>query len=396
VADLRLDWMKWLRGENAPTFGVVQMLGDIDDVVNRDDDEDLRLMASSNFVQLAVRGTGHGDILEFNDGDKTLGDYRRAKLMLAATKPFEDVKARGEALQPSVDKNINEVVFILHGIRDLGRWSADFEDAIDKGYADRRKRLAIVSSRYGYFGMGPFLFPKVRERYVRWFMDQYTETIARYPEVDPKHIKFFGHSNGTYILAEALKNYKSMEIDRVVFAGSVVRREFEWSKLEIENDPARNGSPRVRMVTNYVGTQDWVVALFPRLFEMRWLSWLDNRVGSAGFNGFTDGMVNNITISGAHGAFDSHVEEIVKLLLDQASPMGPVTTGRGSKQDYAVEQRGLWGELLAFAPSVIAVWLALVLFVVGLGAKLVGAAAQPAWPVLIAFTLLIVVILRTV
>jgi pimeloyl-ACP methyl ester carboxylesterase len=400
VANLRLDWMTQMRNKDG--VEVVQLLGDIDDIVRREDNEDLRVMSSKNFAFLRVRGTGHGDIVDFAEGakldgdEKRLGEYRRGKLLLAATKPFDEVMQQNEEPRVPAESTIDEIVFVLHGIRDLGRWSADFETLIRQDQA-RGGRIAVVSSRYGYFGMGPFLFKDVRDRYVRWFMDQYTETLARYPSVPPDKIRFFGHSNGTYILAEALQNYTSMRVDRIVFAGSVVPQDYPWEDLD----------GRVDRVRNYVGTEDWVVALFPRFFELPLVRWLGNDVGSAGFNGFTsprasspcqpdaptlvrrkgEVAVENVCfIQGGHGAFDKRVGEIVAFLLDEND---------GTPEPAPRETRGWFGTVLSWSPVVVGVWALLAAILIYIGVRVVSAAPQPSWPVLLMFLLLLAAALRT-
>ena len=108
-------------------------------------------------------------------------------------------------------------------------------------------------------------------------MDEYTETLAKYPNV--KTIDLIGHSNGTYLMASALAHYDSLRVDKVVFAGSVVPQDFDWER--VKSRIKKNG-----LVRNYVAADDWVVALFPRLFELPILNFLGNDIGSAGFNGF--------------------------------------------------------------------------------------------------------------
>lgn len=57
VSNLRLEWMRWFAAGPQRTPLVVQLLGDIDDVVSDDDNKDLRAAASKNFFWLRVRGT---------------------------------------------------------------------------------------------------------------------------------------------------------------------------------------------------------------------------------------------------------------------------------------------------------------------------------------------------
>ena len=274
---------------------------------------------------------------------------------------------------------------MLHGIRDLGRWASDFERRIAERYPMQRSKLRVVSPRYGYFGMGPFLFEEVRDRYARWFMDQYTETLAAYPNVRPENVHFFGHSNGTYLLASALKSYESMYINRVVFAGSVVPKAYNWVWL----------GRRVQQVRNYVASDDLVVALFPRLFELPVFALLGNEIGSAGFNGFEQEgagpdrpTVQNVKyVKGGHGAFESRVDEIVDFLLQPGEPSAAKIDER------ATFGPGWWG---SSAFSVLLIWLLLAAALMFVAVRVVGAMPTPAWPALLLFTLLVVRILQTV
>jgi pimeloyl-ACP methyl ester carboxylesterase len=385
VSNLRLDWMQYMRKAGVG-IEVVQLLGDIDDLVSREDNEDLRTTGVGQFALLRVRGTGHGDILDIGDGNVMAGlkAYRREKLLLAATRPFHEVRRHNEALPHPVNYDVQSIVFVLHGIRDLGRWSSAFETEVKRHDPSRIATLRFESPRYGYLGMGPFLFAGVRDRYVRWFMDEYTEAVARHPKVKAETIHFFGHSNGTYVLTEALEKYRSMRVGNIVVAGSVVRTSYGWRQL----------GDRVGAARNYVGSHDWVVALFPRLFELPGFGAFKNRLGSGGFHGFVQSdRVENVFVQGAHGAFDGHEKEIVQFLL---GPPAMGTQGPAVNRQQLDEQRSWWQSLLGVAPVALGVWVALVLMVFYVGIRVVGAAPSPTWPVMLGFALLVVTILRTV
>lgn len=119
---------------------------------------------------------------------------------------------------------------------------------------------------------------------------------------------YVGHSNGTYCLAKALELYPCCQFDRVVFAGSVVRTSFNWSKfLPAPNQEHKlsEAEPQVRNVLNYIATADLVVAFFPKIFQ--YLPFLRQDLGSAGFDGFADnattGKVTQVHyVLGGHGA----------------------------------------------------------------------------------------------
>jgi pimeloyl-ACP methyl ester carboxylesterase len=103
-------------------------------------------------------------------------------------------------------------------------------------------------------------------------MDKYTKARAAYPNA---RYHYIGHSHGTYLLAKALREYPAVSFHNVVFAGSVVEQDYEWSDY-VEQD-------RVKRVLNFVATADWVVAFFPKALQSIGVQDL----GSAGHDGFT-------------------------------------------------------------------------------------------------------------
>lgn len=386
VANLRLDWMRELRELGADAPEVVQLRGDIDDIVSDEDSKDLGAIQHAKFAWLRVRGTGHGDIAFFSDetkeAKKAIGDYRKEKFLIAATKPFDQVQQHGEKDTFHPDLEVTHVVFVLHGIRDLGQWAAAFEQDLQKEFAKvsgPKGKLAVESIRYGYFGMGPFLFMAKRQNFVRWLMDEYTETLARYPNATEIH--FTGHSNGTYLLASALDQYRSLRIDRVAFGGSVVRKNYDWPKI-IDNH-------QVESVRNYVAADDWIVALFPRFFEP-WLSDMifSNDLGSAGFNGFThvSARVTNVAyLTGGHGAFLDRTAEISRFLL-----LNDATFAKTPRS----EQSTVWSWGSSWATWVL-VWPLILSVLVFVGWHVVMSATEPRWPFFLGYVLLLLALLWT-
>jgi pimeloyl-ACP methyl ester carboxylesterase len=151
-------------------------------------------------------------------------------------------------------------------------------------------------------------------------MDQYAEARARYPRAD---FHYVGHSNGTYLAAQALKDYPAARFKRIVFAGSVVRRDYKWSALTQPTKSNPKAPPRVEKVLNYVATADWVVALFPKGLE----PWRVFNLGSAGHDGFDEaseqGPVYEVEyIVGDHGAGhqESNWEDIGRFIVFGETP----------------------------------------------------------------------------
>ena len=108
-----------------------------------------------------------------------------------------------------------------------------------------------------------------------------------------------------------------MRFNRIVFAGSVVRRDYDWSSM-LETG-------RVRGVLNYVATADWVVAFFPKLMQDLRLQDL----GSAGHDGFSQcrptppfGLKQVEYVAGDHHAAigEARWDELAEFIVDGTPP----------------------------------------------------------------------------
>lgn len=287
VANLRLGWLDLQRGQSKLPE-VVQLLGDVDELVSRDDNLDQFVTGDTfGFIQLE-RSTDHANAVEMTGPQ---GAERRTAFIRALTWPITQIRStytqppRTKDFEP--DPHVKRVVIILHGIRDDGRWAQD----LGAQFEQKDKLVKSYSRSYGYFAALYFLMPTRMEANVRWFVDQYTELRALYPNAE---FNFVGHSNGTYMLSEAVKQYYSVKFNRVVFAGSVVQRSFPWSDFK----------DRVGAIRNYRASRDFVVAALPSVFEH--IHGYLRDVGAAGHVGFDDDWArrseSRYFADGGHGA----------------------------------------------------------------------------------------------
>jgi pimeloyl-ACP methyl ester carboxylesterase len=284
LTELRLQWLALLRkNRNLQKHGAssdrqvpdlaltVQMLGTIDDKVAPADNIDLS--TGRDFVYLDVPFSGHENVIVLDNSD--VGRARRqvfekalcespASLAIRRLLPTDDATRR-------TNEAVTDVVFVMHGIRDTGYWTQKVARKIEEIGGNPPRIYASETSSYGYFAMISFLLPSQRRKKVQWLMDQYVEARSLYPNA---RFSYVGHSNGTYLVAKALIDYPSCSFDRIVFAGSVVRTDYDWDR--------HIASGRVEAVLNYVATADWIVAVLPGAWEMVNLQDL----GSAGHNGF--------------------------------------------------------------------------------------------------------------
>lgn len=352
VANLRLQWLDLMRKlpkERRPT--VIQLLGDKDDLVSSEDQRDVKV--AKDFIWVTVHNTGHGNIIAVDD--PTFGKERRGKIAkaLGNAADVESLRRLSSKLSDDEDPLVRELVVVLHGIRDMAPWTASFELPLQEAFQAKHpgsdSKIVVRWPSYGYFGMGPFLLRPDRQKNVRWFMDEFTQFKAQYPNLEKVH--FIGHSNGTYVLASALRHYRTLKVGNIVFGGSVLRRDFDWEEVSSQFDKIRN----------YVGARDWVVGLFPRLFEFPVFAGMNSDLGSAGFNGFTQSRGNQFEtkfLDGAHSiALDErNIGSIVQFVINDRKVDEPKISSRGPTWKMEYSSKFCWAVwlLILFAALVLA------------------------------------------
>lgn len=388
IADTRVQWLRLSRRDavvagSEPFPQVIQLLGDADDLVSREDGMDL--VASRGTVFRTLSQTTHGDITQVLQDPAHPEAAERAVLIrraivgdLVGLQPDQPLAGRREE-----NRDVQRLVYLMHGIRDHGDWTDVIRRSIEHRIAEGGEKARVINLKYGYFAMLPFLLYRDRQRNVRRFMDEYTENLAEFPNAT--EVDYLGHSNGTYVLASALMGYATLRVRRVFFAGSVVPKHYPWSELV--------AAKRVLQVVNVVATTDWVVALFPKLFEQiaDWLGarprrgWLD--IGAAGFRGFldageADGAVVDIKyVAGKHSA---GVEVAKQAKLDTI--VAYVFDGDRSGLDAAFRERDQPAAVLDVASNVCyLVWFGLAVAAIALGwlASLAGTAGLATYLVLL-------------
>lgn len=352
MVQTRLQWLALMRSEMATRLFTVQLVGTLDDMVPLADavDFDVELGGDGkSFRLLELPCTDHMTALAMvpppHDGEEkneppAVTRWRR--FVAALTKsPDELERAPGaisrdhlaDALPPKPNLEVSDVVFVMHGIRDKGFWTQKVARQIKLFAEDARTDIRSMTASYGYLAMLPFALPWVRRRKVEWLMDRYTQIKAQYPNAD---LSYVGHSNGTYLAAAALQKYPAARFKRIVFAGSVVPRDYDWARL-CSSSGAKPS--QVDAVLNYVATADWIVALFPKGFEpfRKWIG-----LGSAGHSGFdqfrrkeTDALQEVHYVRGGHGAGveESQWDDIAHFIVH-----GRLQPGHDEEKDYAKRQ----------------------------------------------------------
>ncbi|MEO1457992.1 MAG: alpha/beta fold hydrolase [Pseudomonadota bacterium] len=348
----------------------IQLLGTNDDLVAPGDDIDVT--TGESFIYCEMRDTGHFNANEVGGDDPVSAERRR----LCASAIFDDeaslrrvglsASAVGEIAQSAVEESfggedaeaaeitspraaeqaaesVQNVTLVVHGIRDFGFWTKKLAIRI-RGYAARRGTVCrTLTPSYGFLPMGPFLIPTVRRRYACWLMDHYVTVRAAFPQA--REICFIGHSNGTYLLAKALKDCRAIHFDRVIFAGSVVRHDYPW-----ENVLRGTGTGQIGRLVNYVATDDWVVASVPRALQRMGLA----NLGDAGHSGFrpNPNIVEARYVPGDHSAAirEENWEEMAAFVVDGIDPPSIAPSPRRAHDHGTIGKRtaylGLFGSAL--------------------------------------------------
>jgi len=165
----------------------------------------------------------------------------------------------GKTSPPPPTLSANPHVLSLHGIRTRGKWQKEITDAFG--------RASIWHSPldYDYFLFIKLVIPFTRRNKIKWLQEEYTKYVKG------SRPSLIAHSYGTYIVARALERYPEIELDRVIFCGSIVERVYDWSHI------INRG--QVNRVLNDYGRQD----IWARL-----VGWVVKDAGDSGRTGFED------------------------------------------------------------------------------------------------------------
>jgi pimeloyl-ACP methyl ester carboxylesterase len=282
ITNLRIQWVVMsnsIKSEGKKEVLIIQLLGTKDDIVSPEDNIDF--VTGKGFYYIDIPKTSHDDVIKLDNNEDRKKRFEAALIYQPKNEnsnlhdSFVSIRDLDDQAFPDPNKEIKNVVFVIHGIRDQGFWTKKIARKI-RVLANKNKQQqawATETSSYGYFGMLPFLSPYLRRDKVEWLMEQYTENLALYPNAD---FHYVGHSNGTYLVAKALEEYRCCQFKNIVFAGSVVPSNYKWEE--------RIKSNQVKKVLNFVATEDVVVGIFPNLFEM--FPFFKQDLGGAGHKGF--------------------------------------------------------------------------------------------------------------
>jgi len=182
------------------------------------------------------------------------------------------------------------ILITVHGIHTAGVWQVSLTEAVTELDSD----VVKMNFKAPYISALRLLFPRIRSSLVDAFSRDLDALIRQHPDGD---FFFFGHSFGTFILAEKLRMMEpvnSPRIKAVVLAGSVLRRDFPWVDIK--------KNLNLPLVVNDCGIKD-----FPLILSEIFAPGL-GMAGKKGFYTFENGVVTNRFFNGGHSFFEKKTD----------------------------------------------------------------------------------------
>lgn len=117
---------------------------------------------------------------------------------------------------------MSRVVVSLHGIRTRGVWQKELAPILSKA------GFIPYPLDYEYFSTFKFLRGKSRDQAVEKLRET-LENIMNQEHV--RRLSIIAHSFGTYMTAALIQKHHWFRFDKVIFAGAIVRQDFNWSAV---------------------------------------------------------------------------------------------------------------------------------------------------------------------
>ncbi|MEP6820897.1 MAG: hypothetical protein ABI946_00950 [Chthoniobacterales bacterium] len=341
VTSLRINWIRLFaakNGETATLPDVVQLLGVHDTIVHRDDSVDV--LSFSTAIAGEIPDADHKSLPDLDSASDPDGRYLMLKTAILDPK---NLPVHGQQANVPTKPTFSHVVFVLHGIRasNIANWLREVAKEVMRVYPPDTD---VRRPPYGYFTALSFVLPRVRRRNIRIFQDAYTEALAASPNAI---FDFIGHSNGTYMLGESLRDVSGMSFRNVVVAGAVLPSDYPWAgKLGVQVDRVRSER----------GQKDWPVGWLCSALNGG-LGMTD--VGTGGYTGFVRGQVEEEQYSpGGHGGMFN--EENIPRMVRWINNQDP-----GPELPSQVPELAWWSVVSRMCPHLLHG--ALVLFFLGVG-----------------------------
>jgi alpha/beta hydrolase family protein len=315
ITNLRIEWIRYFDSLEGRAPVVTQILGDHDGIVARNDSIDIEQFSTA--FHITIPGAGHGDVFRLDNAPDPEGRYALILDALTNTSPVHGVQRHLAGPQ--------KVFMVLHGIRASNSgWVDEASRLIKSKFPPNETSIKVIESSYGWFSALKFAVPATRTKNIQWFQDQYSEQMALNPRAE---FNFLGHSNGTYMLGESLKNIPVMKFNRVILVGSVLPTQYVWRD--------RFQSGQLKYLRNERSSRDFPVGIL--CSALHGIGMKD--IGTGGFDGFSDrsgcDISENYWYNGGHSAplLSANLNRLIDDLVS-GTPVPPAALEREGSRLY--------------------------------------------------------------
>lgn len=226
-------------------------------------------------------------------------------------------------ISDKIEKTDEEIiVYSVHGINTNGEWQCQLDN-----YLSNKKniKLSHEAYKYQYYPIYSFLIPRQRKKEVDRLIIDLEYCARRAPN---STIHLIGHSFGTYIVCEALKNISmvtSPKFGNIILVNSVLKSNYNFIDIITKHG--------IKKIISECGINDKILIL-SQMFAIK--------LGMAGRIGFKGGLYNTICnryFIGGHSSIlnENRFNDWLKIIenqpienIDQRKPIGNITSLKNS------------------------------------------------------------------
>lgn len=119
--------------------------------------------------------------------------------------------------------NKTQLVLLVHGIRTEAEWQG-----MVKAKMQRDELTHVEPIKYGYFDAIRFWCPLWRKKPIKEVLYKIQHAIFEHKDSE---VIIIAHSFGTYAITKIMEENPSIRPARIIYCGSIVKRNFRWDKL---------------------------------------------------------------------------------------------------------------------------------------------------------------------
>ncbi|MBS1652832.1 MAG: hypothetical protein JSU07_12560 [Bacteroidetes bacterium] len=216
-----------------------------------------------------------------------LFDYTKSSFLLDLMRSIDPNRANEVVISNANKKDY--FLFYTHGFNTRGEWKDWLTEVITYEQRNTNVNFILLPWDYGKFKV-KFLIKSARQKAKEKFIARYNEILDTYGDCERKCL--IAHSFGTYITGTALQENANFICNKVIFAGTILDKNYNWNKLKINGQV---DSVHIEICKNDGALL--LAKLMRTILKRKWIGF----AGREGFNGNYYFMTFNETNKGHSG-----------------------------------------------------------------------------------------------